>query len=201
MPTLEGRIVGIEEKSSGYFRIETDTRPRFLDTKHEKLIDEAYRLLDAGSVEVLRYTEAESRNTNPNTGQPYINRYYEGAVTNGRERGGAAPEPPSRRSRPEPEPETRRESRPSTEPPTSFQNRTHPESAWRMALTSGSERAVQTLPLMSSEQRDFDTQKTIALAWARFIMDTPKPDERSAAAPGAYDEPDAPLAEEDEIPF
>lgn len=211
MPTLEGRIVGAEEKSGGYVRFETDTRPRFLDTKHEKLIDEAYALLDSGEVAVIRYNEVESRNVNERTGQPYTNRYYEGAVTNGRGRDEPEPERSSRRRRPEPEQhqardperEQRREPRAPDPEQIGFGYRTHPESAWRMALTSGSERAVQTLPLMPSEQRDFETQKAIALAWAHFIMDTPQSaaagEVRASTAPGAYDEP--PPVEDDDIPF
>jgi len=80
--------------------------------------------------------------------------------------------------------------------------KTDPEDAWRIALSVGSERAVSTLPMMPQHERDFETQKRIALAWADFIFGTPRPtvvnpplgrelssSERSTSAPGAYDEP------------
>jgi hypothetical protein len=49
------------------------------------------------------------------------------------------------------------------------------DDAWRMALTSGSERAVQTLPMLAVEHQTFDSQKAIALAWAKWIFFTPVP--------------------------
>ena len=61
--------------------------------------------------------------------------------------------------------------------PASAQERskTNREDAWRMALTSGSERAVQTLPHLAIEHQTFDAQKSIALAWAKWIFFTPVP--------------------------
>jgi hypothetical protein len=199
MPTLEARVVGIEQRQGGYIRIETDSQPRFLDTKHDALIDEAYRLLDERSVAILRYSESESRNTNPNTGRPYTNRYFEG-VASGDGRGQEAdvrtrrPEPRRERER-EPDPDEGRGRREPPPPTESYGYRTHPETAWRIALTSGSERAMQTLLFLPPEERDgvdFEQQKLIALAWARFYMNTPietRPDDDPA------DE------DEDPIPF
>lgn len=180
---LEAQIVGVVEKPSGWTRIETDSRPQFLDTKREDLIAEARQLMREGVVAIIEYTERDGRNINPNTGLPYKDRYYEGARTasNGRQRDA---EPEHR----EPEPEQRREREPEPRA-TAYGYRTHPESAWRMALTSGSERAVQTLPLMPTEERTFEVQKQIALAWAIWITNTPQPD--------SYD--DAPP--EDDIPY
>jgi hypothetical protein len=190
MPTLEAQIVGVTEKAYGWTRIETDSRPQFLDTKREDLIEEARQLMREGSINILRYSERDGKNTNPNTGKPYIDRYYEGAVTNG---GEARPEPRDEQRRPEPaeqrRPEPERESKPA------YGYRTWPDDAWRMALTSGSERAVQTLPLMPKGQQDFETQKAIALAWADFIYTTPRTRPRTAPATPAHDPDSEPTPE------
>lgn len=173
MPTTEAQILHVEEKESGYARLELDGRPRFLDTKRRDLIELAYQLLDEGSVNILEYTEMESRNINQATGKPYTNRYFEGLASNGREpRRQETRQTETRRQTPEPRrPEPERERQPT------YGYETNPVNAWRMALTSGSERAVQTLPLMPTEQRDFETQKQIALAWALWIVNTPQPAE------------------------
>jgi hypothetical protein len=99
-------------------------------------------------------------------------------------------------------------------PPTAQErSKTNREDAWRMALTSGSERAVQTLPLLAKEQQTFDNQKAIALAWAKWIFFTPVPveiagtqvmphalpQEDLAAAGVGYESPPAPS--DDDIPF
>jgi hypothetical protein len=90
------------------------------------------------------------------------------------------------------------------------------EDAWRMCLNKGGELAVATLPLMPVEQRDFNTQKQIATAWAKFFFYTPIPDPLPEAMPepvqlhpvaaaqqaharGAYDEPPPPG--DQDIPF
>lgn len=106
-------------------------------------------------------------------------------------------------------------------------SKTNKEDAWRMALTSGSERAVQTLPLMPNEQRTFEIQKSIAMAWAKFIFFTPVPTSTVLAqqgdpptpeqayamprpfagqGPGTYDEPGSghetpPPHTDDDIPY
>lgn len=64
--------------------------------------------------------------------------------------------------------------------------KTDPDDAWRMCLNKGGELAVGTLPMMPSEQRDFETQKTIARAWAEFFLFEPRPD-----GPGAAPQPSA----------
>jgi hypothetical protein len=126
------------------------------------------RLMQAGTVAIISYNEVESRNINPRTNEPYMNRYYEGAVA------------------PAPEPEL-------TIPSVPTSRGGDPDLAWRIALSVGAKLAVQTMPMMAVEQRDFDTQKKIALAWATWLVSTP-----AASAPGAYDEP--PFAEDD-IPY
>jgi hypothetical protein len=102
--------------------------------------------------------------------------------------------------------------------------RTPREDAWRMCLGVGAKCAVDTLALMPNEQRTFDIQKTIALAWAKFLFFTPMPDAMGASAPptpeeayrpfagvgaehpGAYDEPGGgyerpPAPGDQDIPF
>ena len=67
-------------------------------------------------------------------------------------------------------------------PPSGERSKTNREDAWRMAMTSGSERAVQTLPMLAKEQQSFESQKAIALAWAKWIFFTPVPIEVAGTA-------------------
>jgi hypothetical protein len=53
--------------------------------------------------------------------------------------------------------------------------REDPERSWRICLQTGGKLALATLPLMPNEQRTFETQKQIALAWAKFFYFTPPP--------------------------
>ena len=140
--------------TSGWFKIRTD-RGSF-DTKMAELAGEAVAL-QGEPVRIFFKEGVASGNINQHTGQPfppprYFNRAERlpaganGGVPGVVEGGGGG------------------------------YRKTAPEDAWRMALTSGSERAVQTLPLLPDGQRDFDSQKTIAIAWARFIFFTQMPD-------------------------
>jgi hypothetical protein len=91
--------------------------------------------------------------------------------------------------------------------------KTPKEDAWRMSLSVGAKCAVDTLPLMPSEQRTFDTQKQVALAWAKFLFFTPMPEmptaqlrvvepTREPVVYGAYTEPEAPPPHgDDDIPY
>ena len=95
----------------------------------------------------------------------------------------------------------------------------NPERSWRICLQTGGKLAVSTMPLMPNEQRSFDVQKQIALAWAKFFFFTPVPVEIAgtavmpnpiaspqeayedvpAAVGGGYDEP--PPHTDDDIPY
>lgn len=194
MPTVETAVVGVVEKPSGWTRIEIDGRPQFLDTKREDLIAEARQAMREGAVVIIEYSERDGKNINPNTNLPYKDRYFEGIVAGSSNGATRQAEPRGQ------EPEQREQQR---EASVGYGYRTHPENAWRMALTSGSERAVQTLPLMPAEQRDFETQQKIALAWALWIMNTQRPGQgfgeesssQETRARTAYEEPPPPSDE------
>jgi hypothetical protein len=83
--------------------------------------------------------------------------------------------------------------------------KTDPTDAWRMCLNKGGELAVSTMPLMPVEQRDFDTQKRLAFAWARYFFFTPAPAPEEVSRPGYNHEPDSyelpPPPTDDDIPF
>jgi hypothetical protein len=88
--------------------------------------------------------------------------------------------------------------------------KTDPEDAWRMSLAAGAKLAVATMPLMPVESRDFETQKRIALAWADFIVNTPKGEtsfaREFAGGPGYRDDPTQGAPDnyhhrDDDIPF
>lgn len=77
--TLEatGRVTGIEERPGGFRRISVDVGRQFplrVDTKLDTVIQQAREAMEWDAA-LVRYTEQESKNTNPNTGEPYTNRY------------------------------------------------------------------------------------------------------------------------------
>jgi hypothetical protein len=74
-----------------------------------------------------------------------------------------------------------------------------PSKRWSIALQSGGKLAVWTLALMPPEQRDFETQKTIARAWAEFFFFTPPPSSPSYGS-GERDQHEPPPYSDDDIP-
>lgn len=153
MPNIEARITKVEQDAgTGWYRISTD-HPDVsrLDTKIPEKAREAGALKEQGAVALIDYTEKPG-NINQNTGQRYMNRYYEKAgplATPEVATGIDVVQPTGRK--------------------------TDPQDAWRMSLAKAGELAVSTLPLMPEEQRSFEVQKQIALAWARFFYYTPPP--------------------------
>jgi len=204
---MEAQIVGVVEKPTGWTRIETDGRPRFLDTKVEELVDLARQLMRDGSVNILDYNERESGNINPHTNKPYVDYYFNGVATssNGRTREERRDDhrdrEPERRPEPQPVPATYDER--------GFGWRTHPVDAWRMTLGMAAKLAIHTLPLLPVEQRDPESQWILTLWWANRIWfqsqpsDNPLDEPMHPSAPGAYSEPvdREPYPDDEGIPF
>jgi len=191
MAVLEANVTKVsKDEGTGWYTIETDGEPKRLTTRNEVPAKEAAALRRDGVRARLTYTEKEG-NENPRTGQPYINRYLdkaEAATANG-----ASADDGIEVVRAE-----------------ATSRKTDPRDAWRMCLNKGGELAVRTLPLMASEERDFDTQKRIATAWARFFYFSPAPSpdevafasEPASRGPGAYDDPSYGQAiQDDDIPY
>lgn len=78
--TVVGKYDGIKEKQSGWFEVEVavpgKNYPLRLATKSNTLLD-AVRAT-AGEIATYHYKETDSQRINPNTGNPYKNRYLEG---------------------------------------------------------------------------------------------------------------------------
>ena len=176
----------------GWFRVKTD-KGRF-DTKIPEKAQEALSL--RGKTVRIFYTEQPSQNVNPHTGQPYApNRYYERAdevLPSQIGDGFAMPQTPSQFTQPQaPQP---------THVPPQFSTPTaageDPRRAWRILLQTGAKLAVETMPLMPNEQRSFDVQKQIAMAWAKWFWVTPPP-----ATDSMGDDPPTPQRAYDEQPI
>lgn len=211
MAEIEARITKVEhDVGTGWYSILTDHGTvKKLTTKMEQKAQEAASLRQAGDVARIEYSPKQRHDES--TGRTYNNNYYEHArvappSANGGGNGGIdsvggnAYSPGSAVVGIDTAPTSRRD----------------PMESWRIALSVGAKLAVATLPLMPTEQRDFETQKKIALAWAAWVHKTPMPSEEPAAnyggfaadrssGPGAYDEPGnyaaAPPPGDDDIPF
>ena len=196
MATIEARITRVEhDPTSGWYTIHLDNPDiAKVTTKLEQKAREAASLKQSGDVALIEY----SHKTRPNPhGGVYNNYYYERAATH--------------------VPEAQDDGDLGIETiatPQSSTGRapTPPEDAWRMAKSTGAKLAVHTLPLMPVDQRTFDVQKQIAIAWASWIDETPKPSSSTSSGnrgPGlgsdGYGEPpdfDRPPAHtDDDIPF
>lgn len=195
MAQVTARIVGVEQNvETGWFTILTDDgQVKKLQTKMDQKAREAASFKRSGELVEIEYSAKDSTNTNPHTGQPYRNIYYEKAVAASGATNGASAAHDDGIDKVQPQGRT-----------------TNPKDAWRMALSTGSYHAVATLPLMPADQRDFDTQKQIAEAWALWIYRTPPPSDEGTPASvassghGAYtndsfDSPPPPS--DDDIPF
>jgi hypothetical protein len=178
---IDARVTSFKEEN-GWFRIEIDhpmiTKPA--STKQAERAEEAKQLYQSGAVGHIAITKKIGPKVNPNNNQPYVDFYWE--------HGEPIETPPD-------------ENEPAAHGFSAGERgygwKTDPDDAWRMALTSGSERAVQTLPHMPETQRDFETQKRIAIAWAKFIYFTPPADFPTFGnSPAGMD-----AAEGEDIPF
>jgi hypothetical protein len=199
VPSIDARITKIElDQNTGWYRIHTDDeRVQRVETKRRDLADEAEKIMQSRVPARVEFTEREG-NLNSHTGKPYINRYFEKATP----LGDSAPPASS-----------------GIEVVQQTGRKTDPGDAWRICLAAGGKLAVATLPMMPVAQRDFGTQKQIALAWAEFFFFSIAPsqpalngagvsssqfqrpaDAQPSTGPGAYS--DAPPPHDDnDIPF
>jgi len=201
MATIEARITKVEhDVGTGWYSILTDhEQVKKLQTKMEAKAKEAAALRQSGDPAVIEYSERSRHDES--SGRTYQNRYYERART--------AP-PPSANG------DIEDTGGIDTVQPTG--RKMDPSEAWRICLATGAKLALMTLPMMPTEQRTFEVQKQIALAWAMWIFSTPKEGASaydgglgttaSGRAPGAYDEPgtgtsyyDAPPHGDEDVPF
>lgn len=184
MPTLRCHIEKVElNEGTGWYRISTDSNPKVLQTKVREKGVEAAGFARERSLVDLEFTHRER--FDEASGRKYDNYYFDSAK--------AAPAEAA-------------SSDDGIERVGGTQRKLDPKEAWRIALSVGSERAVQTLPLMDENQRDFETQWRLAYEWASRIFLTPPPEPRSnggvGGAPAAAPTDEyGPLPNEDDIPF
>jgi hypothetical protein len=206
---IEATIEGVQHNvETGWFSVKTN-RGKF-DTKIQEKAEEAVAL-KGETVRLFFTTGQSSGRINPHTNRPYDPpRWYEradrvasGNGTPGIEQvGGGDGGGGGRRG-------------------------LDRDEVWRICLSVGVKAAVDTLPLMPVEQRDFATQQAIASAWAKFLFFSVAPDPMGAtpasftsppdpeqgfrpfagveSGPGAYDEPgsyeQAPPHSDSDIPY
>jgi hypothetical protein len=184
MATTRGKITGVEQNvETGWFTILTDSgEAKKMQTKMEQKAREAAVFAKSGELLDIDYSAKDSSNTNPHTGQPYRNIYYERAVPVSSNGGSADVDDGIVR--------TQTPSRP-----------TDKGDAWRIALSVGAKLAVETVNGAGLSDSSFPGQAQVALAWANFVYSTPPPSETAPqSSHGAYSEPPPPHGDED-IPF
>lgn len=192
---VEARVTSVTHQEGSEFRDIQLDHPSIkrLSTKFQEGINEAIEAKKSGMPWRITYREVPSTNINPQTNKPYAPRRYWISGEPADNVATAAPDV--------------------DEETPAFNRRTHPVDAWRICLSAGAKLAVQTLPMMPVHQRDFNTQQTIAAAWAEFFYFTAPPQgpsfnsgssfptsspARAAGNPGAYDEPLGPAAAADD---
>ena len=158
MAEIEARITGVQlDQGTGWYRIIPDhPTVKKLETKKSELAEQAAELMKSGTLARISYTEKPSTNVNPHTNQPYLNRYFDGALPI------AAPATSS-----------------GIEVVEQTGRKTNPTDAWRICLAAGGKLAVATLPMMPVSERGFEVQKRIAIAWAEFFFFSQAPSQPS----------------------
>jgi hypothetical protein len=190
MPLMEAHILKVEQEiGSEWAKIHTDhATVKTLGTKRPDLIREAAEFKQSGDLVEIDF--AEQTKTVQTEGGPrtYHNYYFNGA-------GSLASQPEI----------------PGVDMVAPQARAEDPDRNWRICLQTGGKLAVSTLPLMPVDQRDFETQKTIAQAWAEFFFFTPRPTSMGprsvlaavipiggdAASGAGYEQPPV----DDDIPF
>lgn len=183
MASVEARITGVEQDAStGWYRITTDDeRVRRLDTKVAEKAREAAELKKSGDLARIEFSEKQG-NTNPHTGQPYLNRYYEraGSIETPREADdddGITIVKPTRPA-------------------------TDPAEAWRICLAASAKLALDTYPPeVRGEPGAFEVQKKIAVAWARFLYFSRPPEAGFDDLVASEQSMTVTAPADDEIPF
>lgn len=204
MATIEARVTAVEQEvGNDWIRIRTDhPQVKRLDTKDKDRAQQAVSARAAGEIVLINYTSRDSRNTNPHTGKPYVDYYFDGILAGGpsRSNGHSASDGID-----QVQPQAQGTGR-----------KTDPEDAWRMTLAKSAELAVRTLPLLDDQSPE--GQWRLTLWWANRIYTTPPPSEgqvqpthepgfATTASPGAYSEPNPndydqpPPRGDDDIPF
>lgn len=157
MPSIDTRITRVEQDPNGWYRIHTDDpRIKRLDTKQEPLAKEAQAFMRTEALVRIEFSEREG-NINTNTGQPFINRYYE--------RGTQLGETPAQD-----------DGIPRVTPTRAV---TDPREAWRICLAAGGKLAVMTMPMLAVADRTIEKQMTLATAWAEFFFFSQAPERPS----------------------
>jgi hypothetical protein len=174
MPQHRGRITDVEVNvDTGWAKITVapplDGTPKGLQTARDEKIEDAAGFSRGGELLDITYSESESSRTNPHTGKPYLNRYYESAtiVANGASGDDGI---------------TRVQSKPNSDGvDPGFGYRTYPDDAWRICLSVGLERAIEIAGL--EEPRDLSVKHIWHLAYglAVLLFTTPKPSGQALA--------------------
>lgn len=205
MATIEARVTRVEQEvGNDWIRVHTDhPQVKRLDTKDEKRAEQAVAARNAGEIVLINYTSRDSRNTNPHTGRPYVDYYFDGILAGG----------PSRSNGHSSGIEQVQPGQATAGPG----RKTDPEDAWRMTLAKSAELAVRTLPLLDDQSPE--AQWKLTLWWANRIYTTPPPSAgqtqpmhepgfaTTPSGPGAYTEPEPwqhespPPHADDDIPF
>jgi len=196
------------DPTTGWGRVIDEEGKRY-DTKKRDKLEQAAELKNSGGLVVIEFNVRDSQNTNPHTGQPYKNYYYENAL-------------PSNGSQP---------TIPGVDVEQPRQRATEdPRVAWRICLSAGAKLALATLPMLPTDERSFEYQKQMARAWAEYFFFSSPPETPAlvdgsgvaaslarareaqaafqapagAGGPGAYSEPSfdsPPPPTDDDIPF
>jgi len=178
------RVTEVEE-ANGWYKITTDRHPKTLKTNREEGGSAAGRFKLDGTRIIVQYAE---RNDKPNPhGGFYHDFYWYAAKPIPHEANGGGGDGITHVT----------QTRPATDP----------DEAWRIALSVGSERAVQLAPHLQPNQADFPFIWALSYEFAQRIYLTPPPSGPLApltaggGAPGAYDDPGFPGESDDDIPF
>jgi hypothetical protein len=175
-------ITRVQQDDMGWFTILTDGDPPKLKTKQEEPGRLAGALKKSGELVRLKYTE---RNDKPNPNGGFYHDYYfsTGEVVPASENGSGDDDGITRVKSTRPE--------------------TAPEEAWRIALSVGTERAVQLAPHLRSEV-DWPLIWALSYEIAARIYLTPPPkaaDLEPLPTGGGYSDPTEPPGDPDDIPF
>jgi hypothetical protein len=193
VPLIQAHITKVEQEiGSDWGRIETDhDTVKKLSTKKADLLREAAAHKQSGALVEIDYSEQVKR---LDDGRTFRNYYYNGGGS--LHENGAGTSTTAIPGIDMVQPQGREDP---------------PSKKWSIALQGGGKLAVATLPLMPVDQRDFETQKKIALAWAMFFYFTPPPsgpgasvETTPASMHGAYSEPhyeQPPPLSDDDIPY
>jgi len=155
--TFVAHVTNVTKNDYGWYKIETDGKPRTVDTKRDELAGEAARFQRSGKLARISATPRPPKTLE--NGFTVQDHWFEGIVEEVEE-----PLDDILSTIPS---EARNE--------TSFNRRTNPYDAWRMALSTGAKLAVDTLPLLQPASQTPEAQQKLALWWATWIFTTQMP--------------------------